>query len=123
MAEQKRRDKKEKSFGFISYNGEGKRRYSYKKKDINPKKYLTVPGIWKIISCIRLKEIDNDSSVNASSFLIKGEKLINFSATPATDAEFVLGYYTKIARDLFHEGLLSGCHTLLSYKDTVLTAE
>ena len=57
------------------------------------------------------------------SFLFNGERLTNFSATPATDAEFVRGYYTKIVRDRFYEGLLSGCDTLLSYKDTVLTEE
>ena len=90
---------------------------------MNPKKYPTVPGRWKIISCIWLKEIDNDSSVNTTSSLFNGEKLINFSATPATDAEFVWVYYTNIARNHFHEGLLSGCYTLLSYKDTVLTEE
>ena len=42
-------------------------------------------------------------------FLVQfnGEKLINFSATLSTDAEFVWGYYTKIVRDRFREGLLS----------------
>ena len=42
-------------------------------------------------------------------FLVQfnGEKLINFSATLSTDAEFVWGYYTKIVRDRFREELLS----------------
>ena len=44
---------------------------------------------WKIISCHWVKEIDNDSSVNASSFWCNGETLVNFSVTPATEAEFV----------------------------------
>ena len=104
MAEQKQRNKKGKSWIYY-YDVEGKRRCGYKITDINPKKSSTVPGIWKIISCIWLKETDNDSSVNTSSFLLNGEKLTNFSATPATDAEFVRGYYTKIVRDRFHEGL------------------
>ena len=82
--EQKQRDKKEKI-----------------------KKYPTVPERWRIIICIWLKEIEKDSSVSASSFLFNGEKLINFSATLSTDAEFVWGYYTKIVRDRFREGLLS----------------
>lgn len=82
--EQKQRDKKEKI-----------------------KKYPTVPERWRIIICIWLKEIEKDSSVSAFSFLFNGEKLINFSATLSTDAEFVWGYYTKIVRDRFREGLLS----------------
>ena len=43
-----------------------------------------------------MKEIDNDSSINASSFWYSGKKnLSTFSATPATEAEFVWGDYTK----------------------------
>ena len=52
----------------------------------------TIPkasGRWKIISCHWVKEIDNDSSVNASSFWCNGETLVNFSVTLATETEFV----------------------------------
>ena len=56
---------------------------------------------WKIISCHWVKEIDNDSSVNAFSFWYSTEKLIDFSATPAIEAVFVWGNYTKIVENRF----------------------
>ena len=61
----------------------------FKNMDFDPKTYPTSPGRWKIISCHWVKEIDNDSNVNASSFWFSDEKLINFSATTTTEAEFV----------------------------------
>ena len=61
----------------------------FKKMDFCPKTYPTAPGRWKIISCHWVKETDNDSSVHASSFWFNNEKLVNFSATPTTEAEFV----------------------------------
>ena len=53
----------------------------FKNMDFDPKTYP--------ISCHWVKEIDNDSNVNASSFWFSDEKLINFSATTPTEAEFV----------------------------------
>ena len=61
----------------------------FKKMDFDSKTYPTAPGRWKIISCHWVKEIDNDSTVDASSFWFSDEKPINFSATTTTEAEFV----------------------------------
>ena len=57
--------------------------------DFDPKTYPPALGRWKIISCHSVEEIDNDLSVDASSFWFKDEKLINFSATPTIEVEFV----------------------------------
>ena len=62
-------------------------------------------------------------TIKASMLLLSGEKLFKCSATPAIEAEFVWENYTKIVRDRFHEGLTSDCHTLLPYKDVILTEE
>lgn len=51
-------------------------------------------GDEKIISCHWLKEIEDDSGVSASSFWFNGEKLINFSSTLATEAEFASGSFS-----------------------------
>ena len=69
-----------------------------------------------------MKETDNDSNFNTSSWC-NGVKLHSFSAIPATAAVFVLGNYTKIVGHRFHEGLNSDCHTLLINKDTLLIEE
>ena len=90
--------------------------------DIDPKTNPTASGIWKIISCPWVKETDNDSNFNTSSWC-NGVKLHSFSAIPATEAVFVLGNYTKMVGHRFHEGLNSDCHTLLINKDTLLIEE
>ena len=77
------------------YHVEGVVSYDLKIIDIDKKNYPTAPGRWKMISHHWVKEIDSDSSVNASSLWFNGKKRINFFATPATEGEFVCGGITQ----------------------------
>lgn len=88
------RETNERRVWIYHYDVEGKRRYEYETIDIDQKHNRQFLGDEKIISCHWLKEIEDDSGVSASSFWFNGEKLINFSSTLATEAEFASGSFS-----------------------------
>ena len=83
----------------------------------------TEGGKWKVVCCHWNMDSNSDSIIHSSSLWCNGRKVINFSARGISCNNYVWGNFSKQDGDDFHEGLTSDCHTLLVFKETLMTEE